>query len=78
MDVCNAFLYEKIDSNVYTTLPKGFISQKNVVCKLNKTLYGLKESPKGWNNRFYEVMIEQGFIKSEYDICLHVCMIFVC
>lgn len=72
MDVCNAFLYGKIDSNVYITLPQGFDLRVNEVCKLNKTLYGLRESPKGWNNRFHEVMIKLGFIRSEYDYCLYV------
>ena len=51
MDVCNAFLYGKIDSEVYMSLPQGFNLKENEICKLKKTLYGLKGSPKGWNNR---------------------------
>ncbi|KMQ86201.1 integrase core domain protein, partial [Lasius niger] len=72
MDVCNAFLYGKIDSDVYMSLLQGFNLKTNEICKLKKTLYGLKGSPKGWNNRFHAVMIEQGFIRSEYDYCLYV------
>lgn len=72
MDVCNAFLYSKINSDVYMLLPEGLNLKSNEVCKLNKTLYGLKESLKGWNKKFHDVMIKQGFVKSENDYCLYI------
>jgi len=65
------FYMEKL-MDVYMSLPQGFNLKTNEVVKLKKTLYGLKGSPKGWNNRFHEVMIEQGFIRSEHDYCLYV------
>ena len=44
MDVSNAFLYGKIDGDVYMSLPQGFNLKTNEVVKLKKTLYGLKGS----------------------------------
>lgn len=48
MDVKTAFLYGKIDAEVYVELPPNLESKypANSVCKLNKALYGLKQAPK--------------------------------
>lgn len=70
MDVTGAFLYGDIDTDVYLKLPEGaYKGEKNVV-KLNKALYGLKNSPKCWNNKFNSVISREGFIKSKNDSCL--------
>lgn len=44
----------------------------NQVCKLKKSIYGLKQSPKNWNVRFNEFMIAQEFQNSKHDTCLYV------
>lgn len=71
MDVTGAFLYGDINEEVFISLPKGaYENDKNIV-KLNKSLYGLKKSPKYWNDKFNSVMINQGFIRSQNDPCLY-------
>jgi hypothetical protein len=65
MDVVGAFLHGDIDEIVYLKLPCGKI------CKLNKSLYGLKKSPKYWNMKFNNFMLSEGFIKSQNDHCLY-------
>ena len=54
--------------------PQGFeVNQgKNQVCLLNKSLYGLKQSPKLWNKRFHQFMKKQNFLRSEHDSCVYV------
>nr|GEX50220.1 retrovirus-related Pol polyprotein from transposon TNT 1-94 [Tanacetum cinerariifolium] len=50
MDVKSAFLNEKISEEVYVEQPLGFESSEfpNLVCKLNKALYRLKQAPRAW------------------------------
>ena len=59
-----------IRQEVYIELPKGFETEKTG--KLNKSLYGLKSSPKDWNLKFNNVMLKLGFRRSENDYCLYV------
>ena len=47
MDVKSTFLNGILEEEVYIEQPKGFVDldKKNMVCKLNKTLYGFKQAP---------------------------------
>uniref|UniRef100_A0A8D8ZJ24 Copia protein n=1 Tax=Cacopsylla melanoneura TaxID=428564 RepID=A0A8D8ZJ24_9HEMI len=72
MDVVCAFLNGNIDEIVYMEKPNGFQSDTNTVLRLKKSLYGLKKSPKYWNVKLNDFLIEQGFKRSENDLCLYV------
>lgn len=72
MDVKGAFLYGDIDENVYMELPEGVYDNKDKVCKLQKSIYGLKKSPRYWNNKFNSVMELFGFTRSKNDYCLYI------
>ena len=48
LDVMNAFLNADLQETIYMEMPHGF-AKKNVVCLLQKTLYGLRQSPREWN-----------------------------
>lgn len=71
LDVRSAFLYGNIDEEVYMKTPKGAINKNNIVLKLNKSIYGLKKSPKYWNLKFHSVITKKGFVRSENDYCLY-------
>lgn len=55
------------------TQPDGFRvpGKEDYVCKLRKSLYGLKQSPRQWYKRFDSYMIKLGYIKSPYDCCVY-------
>ena len=54
MDVKTTFLHGDLEEEIYITQPDGFkvAGKENWVCKLNKSLYGLKQSPRQWYKRF--------------------------
>jgi hypothetical protein len=51
VDVTGAFLYGDLEEELYMSLPPGFEDSEHpdYVCKLKKTLYGLKQSPRIWH-----------------------------
>jgi hypothetical protein len=53
--------------------PEGFVvpGKENLVCRLKKSLYGLKQSPRQWYRRFDSFMISHGFKRSDYDSCVY-------
>ncbi|CAL8993798.1 unnamed protein product [Prunus brigantina] len=69
-DVKNAFLHGDLEEEVYMDLPPGcnFTRDKgNQVCKLKKSLYGLKQSPRAWFGRFTKSMKFFGYTQSNAD-----------
>ncbi|KAJ9545199.1 hypothetical protein OSB04_024906 [Centaurea solstitialis] len=73
MDVKTAFLNGKLTEDVYMEQPEGFIDPKNPnkVCKLLKSIYGLKQASRSWNLHFDERIKEFGFAKSEFEPCVY-------
>lgn len=72
MDVRGAFLYGRIDEQVYLTPPKGLKVKPGKVLKLTRSLYGLKKSPRYWYEHFNRTIVEYGFKRSENDSCLFI------
>ena len=52
--------------------PEGFVQYCSIilVCKLMKSLYGLRQSPGQWYKNFDSFMVSQNFIRSKYDHCV--------
>ena len=69
MDVVTAFLNGKLDEEIYMQQPEGYIEPGKVhlVCKLKKSLYGLKQSPRCWNKAFQEYVEIIRFSQSTAD-----------
>nr|GEX88590.1 putative ribonuclease H-like domain-containing protein [Tanacetum cinerariifolium] len=68
-DVKNAFLHGELKEKVYMEAPHGFTNKfrERKVCLLKKSLYGLKQSPRAWFDRFTLPMKNHGFKQSNSD-----------
>ena len=74
LDVKNAFLHGNLDEVVYCQQPPGFVdpSRQDHVCRLHKSLYGLKQVPRAWYQRFATYLATLGFTASATDTSLFV------
>jgi hypothetical protein len=76
LDVETAFLNASIQETVYMKQPKGFFKgnkNQQLVCKLNKTLYGTKQASREWNNNLNDFLVnELGFKRCLSDTCVYV------
>jgi hypothetical protein len=73
MDVNNVFLHGDLQE-VYMEQPPGYVDQTrpNLVCRLKKTLYGLKQTPRTWSNKIGQYLVTSGFQTSNLDFSLYV------
>jgi hypothetical protein len=72
MDVKTAFLNGILKETVYMDVPEGVPNPKGYVCKLKKTLYGLKQSPREWNRCLDDYLCENGYVPLDADPCVYV------
>ncbi|KAJ4715365.1 Retrovirus-related Pol polyprotein from transposon TNT 1-94 [Melia azedarach] len=74
LDVKNAFLNGDLEEEVYMDIPPGFENSSNQdkVCKLKKSLYGLKQSLRAWFGKFTKSIIQNGYTQCQTDHTLFV------
>ena len=74
VDITTAFLNGVLEEEVYMYQPQEFVAkgQENLVCKLKRSLYGLKQSPRCWNSTLDEFLKQLGFVQSMSDPCIYV------
>lgn len=67
LDVKNTFLHGDLTEKVYCQQPVGFVdvAQPDAVCLLRKSLYGLKQSPRAWFQRFATHLQQLGFVPTK-------------
>ncbi|KAL0386182.1 UNVERIFIED_CONTAM: Retrovirus-related Pol polyprotein from transposon RE1 [Sesamum radiatum] len=70
LDINNAFLHGFLDEEVYMKPLEGYQVQSGLVCKLQKSLYGLKQASRQWNHEFTQRLGELGFTQPIHDYCL--------
>jgi hypothetical protein len=73
MDVKTTFLHGDLEEEIYMKQPKGFLvkGKKELACKLKKSLYGLKQSPRMWYQKFDTYILGLGFVRSRADHCVY-------
>lgn len=69
-DVKSAFLNGTLNEEIYMKPPPGS-SLTDKVLKLNKSLYGLKQAARVWNQTLHKTMTDEGFVQSKHDECLY-------
>ena len=68
-----AFLNGELEEEVYAKQTEGFAveGQEHLVCKLNRSLYGLKQSPRCWNQILHTQLIVMAFKQTPSDPCIY-------
>lgn len=71
MDVHNAFLHGDLEEEVYMRLPPGYSTPDDKrVCRLKKSIYGLRQSPRCWFSKLSKALLEFGFKQNYKDYSL--------
>ena len=73
MDVTTAFLNGELQEEVYMKQPEGFVAegQEDLVCKLKRSIYGLKQSLRCWNAALDHKLKQMGFVQANGDPYLY-------
>ena len=73
MDIKTTFPNGNLIEDVYMTQPERFVHSENSrnVCKLQRSIYGLKQASWSWNLHFDKAVKEFGFIKNEDEPCVY-------
>ena len=73
MDVKTAFLNGFLEEDVYMVQPEGFVNPRDAkkVCKLKRSIYGLKQASRTWNIRFDEEVKKLNFIRCDEEPCVY-------
>ena len=75
MDVKTAYLNAPIDCEIFMEQPEGYEKAgkngEKLVYKLRKSLYGLKQSGRNWNNMLHEYLLGENFTQSLADPCVY-------
>ena len=73
MDVKTTFLNGNLYEEVYMQQPEGFVESENshLVCRLKKSIYGLKQASRQWYLKFDEIISSMGFVENKVDQCIY-------
>jgi hypothetical protein len=67
--VKTTFLHGDLEEKIYMKQPEVFVvkGKKDLVCKLKRSIYGLKQSPRMWYQNFDTYILILGFVRSKVD-----------
>ena len=67
MDVKCAFMNGDMSEDIYMQQIEGFVSNPSLVCRLKKSLYGLKQTPRAWYAKIDGFLLSLSFVQCKYD-----------
>lgn len=71
-DIKGAYLNGTLQEEIYMRQPEGFDDGSGRVCRLFKTLYGLRQSGREWSKDFQNKIQSIGFIRTKSDPCVYI------
>ena len=71
LDIKTAYLNADLNETIYIKVPEGYNKNKNGFWKLNKALYGLRQSGRAWNDKLNDTLLELGFKRLISDPCVY-------
>ena len=72
MDVKIAFLNGDIEETIYMVQLENFVSgPRNMICKLKKSIYGLKQASRQWYYKFHQVVLSFSFETNAVEDCVY-------
>jgi hypothetical protein len=76
MDVKTAFFNSDLEEEIYMEQPEGFTQEgEHLVCKLHKSLYRFKQSPRAWNQKLDAFFKSIEFVRSVADFNVYVAQV---
>ena len=69
-DVKTAFLHGELEEEIYMVQPEGFTEDARV-CRLLKSIYGLKQASRTWNQKFHQYLVARDYCQSDADPCVY-------
>lgn len=74
MDIKTVFHHGKFDEHILMEQPEDYVVEGRTrqVCLLKKSMYGLKQSPRKWNQRFNTFMQSVGYKRRRYNTCVYI------
>ncbi|CAI7933138.1 unnamed protein product [Closterium sp. NIES-54] len=73
IDVKNAFLYALVDAVIYVEQPHTYGEGDSCACQLQKSLYGIKQAPRLWQQYLHNILLEIGFKQPPHDLGMYRC-----
>jgi len=72
MDVKSAFLHRDLDEEIYMEQPQGFVQDSSLVCRLRKSLYGIKQTTWTWYAKMDSFLLSIGFSRCHSDMNVYI------
>ena len=80
MNVVTAYLYGSLDANVYMKILEGFTlleamnskPRSMYSIKLQRSLYGIKQSGRMWYNRLNQYLLKEGYVNNSICPCVFI------
>lgn len=71
MDAVTAYLQGDLEEEIYMDQPEGYNDGSGRFCRLNKAIYGLRQSGREWNKKLDSALMSFGLTKSRSDPCVY-------